>query len=114
MNNDNNILITVYFNQTNYYYVSLSTISYCNSIEFIFYKNIPETIFNSVTYKNIKYEEKFEEKEIFKRLCLLNVDRKDIKSNLIPEELIEGEDDEYKNITVIIGEKLNVLSLYKK
>ena len=114
MNNDNHVLIDVYFNQINYYYISLSTTSYCNSIEFMFYKTIPETIFNSVKYKNIKYEEKFEEKEIIKRLCLINVDRIDIKLNLIPEELKEGEDDEYKNITVTIGEKLNVLSFFKK
>ena len=113
MNNNNNVLITVYFHQTNYYYISLDTSSYCNSIEFIFYKIIPETIFISEKYKSIKYEEKFEEKEIFKRLNLINIDRKIIKSNLIPEELIDGEDDNYKNITVILGEKLNVLSFLK-
>ena len=114
MNKDNHFLITVYFNQTNFYYISLNIGAFRNSIEFIFYKTIPETIFSSTKYKSVKYEEKFEEIEIFRRLCLVNIDRKNIKSNLIPKELNYGDDDTYKNITVILGENLNVLLFFIK
>ena len=107
-------LITVYFNQINYYYISLNIISSCNSIEFLFYKTIPDTIFNSMEYKSILYEEKFEEKEIFKRLCLINVDSKIIQQNLFPNELLDEIDEDYKNITVVFGEKLNIFSFFKK
>ena len=82
------VMITVYFNQTNYFYISLSQ-KYCNSLELIFYKTFPEEIFNSKNYKSIQLEENFEDNEYFKRLCLININREEINSNLIPDEGID-------------------------
>lgn len=109
----NFVLITVYFNQNNYYYISLNQI-YCNSIEFLFYRIFPETIFDSKNYENIKLEENFEDNEYIKRICLINVDRESINSKLVPDESINIVNSEFKNCTVIIGEKLNILSFFKK
>ena len=109
----NFVMITVYFNQINYYYISLSQ-KYCNSLELIFYKTFPEEIFNSKNYKNIQLEENFEDNEYFKRLCLININREEINLNLIPDECIDTLNSEYKDCTIIIGEKLNILSFYKK
>ena len=115
---NDNALITIYFNQINYFYISLCT-NYCNSIEFIFYKKFPEISFDSQEYKKIEYNEKFEDNEHFKRICLLNVNREKIKANLISEEYQEIlvsniDDDDYKNLTVIVGEDLKILSFFKK
>ena len=109
----NFVIITVYFNQINYYYISLSQ-KYCNSLELIFYKTFPEEIFSSKNYKNIQLEENFEDNEYFKRLCLININREEINLNLIPDECIDTLNSKYKNCTIIIGEKLNILSFYNK
>ena len=111
------VLITVYFNQINYFYISLNLL-YCNSIEFIFYKNFPEISFGGNEYKSIKCEEKFEDEEHFKRISLINVNREKIKldlnlngyKNIFSSEL----DYESKNISVIVGQNLKILSYYQK
>ena len=111
------VLITVYFNQINYFYISLNLL-YCNSIEFIFYKNFPEISFGGNEYKSIKCEEKFEDGEHFKRISLINVNREKIKldlnlngyKNIFSSEL----DYESKNISVIVGQNLKILSYYQK
>ena len=111
------VLITVYFNQINYFYISLN-LFYCNSIEFIFYKNFPEISFVENEYKSIKCEEKFEDEEHFKRICLINVNRKKLKLNLNLNEyknIFSSElDYESKNISVIVGQNLKILSFFQK
>ena len=116
-NFNDNVLITIYFNQINYFYISLD-IYFCNSIEFIFYKNFPEISFTSNEYKKIKYEEKFEDDEHFKRICMINVNREKLKSflnlnqykDIVSKEL----DFEDKNLTVVVGQDLKLLSYYQK
>ena len=112
-----NVLITVYFNQINYFYISLN-ILFCNSIEFIFYKNFPEISFITNEYKTIKCEEKFEDDEHFKRICMINVNRSKIKSGLILdgyEDIFSSElDYESKNISVVVGQDLKILSFFQK
>ena len=119
-NFDNNVLITVYFSQINYFYISLD-IFYCNSIEFIFYKNFPEISFVENEYKSLKCEEKFEDEEHFKRISLINVNREKIKLDLNLNGYENNEnifsskfDYESKNISVVVGQNLKILSFFKK
>ena len=111
------IYITVYFNQINYYYISLKP-AYINSIEFIFYKTFPNKLFESNNYEDISYEENFENNELFKRICLINVNRKKfnfIKNKEMFEEIFDEHlEYKYKNFTVVFGEDLIIFSFYKK
>ena len=113
----NDVLITVYLNQTNYYYISLAPVHF-NSIELIFYKAVPNKLFESHNYEDITYEENFERNEQFKRLCLININRKEL--NLIEkkekyEEILElNSFQKYKNLTMIFSENLKILSFYPK
>ena len=113
----NDVLITVYLNQTNYYYISLAPVHF-NNIELIFYKAVPNKLFESHNYEDITYEENFERNEQFKRLCLININRKEL--NLIKkkekyEEILElNSFQKYKNLTMIFSENLKILSFYPK
>ena len=115
---DNDMInITVYLNQINYYYISLSPI-HINSIELIFYKTFPNKLFKSKIYEDITYEENFENNEHFKRMCLINIDREEL--NFIENKDKYGEIFDtylyphYKNLTVVFGEDLKIFSFYKK
>ena len=110
--NNHSVLITVYFEQINYYYMSLN-FNFCNSIEFIFYKSIPIIEFNSEIYKKIDYEENFEYNEIVKRLCLINIDREKIKTNIVPLLCLDISN-QYNSCTVIIGENYKIFSYFIK
>ena len=114
--NTTKTLITIYFGQINYYYISLD-MKYCNSIELIFFKYEPQINFNDQEYEIINYEEKFEDKETFKRINLININREKIKLNLISDDynkIFRSKFDiNYKNLTLVIGDKLEVLSHYQ-
>ena len=113
----NTSLITIYFNQINYYYISID-MKYCNSMEIIFFNINPEINFENNTYKKILYEEKFEEKEVFKRINLININRETIKLNLISDyyDMIFSSEPKpfYKNLTVIVGKDKKILAFYSK
>ena len=75
-NNLKDIILTVHYDQKNYYCCS-KDIEIANSSEFVFYKNYPKITINDKY--NDEIEEKFEEKKILKRINILNVDREKIK-----------------------------------
>ena len=116
-------IITVYYNQKNYFFCT-KDINIATSSEFIFFKNFPIIKIDEKYYIDIK--EKFEENQIFKRVNILNVDRGKIKSNgnsLVFYNALEPlnnspyeikEDILYPDILFLIGQNLNVLSLFNK
>ena len=113
----NTILINIYFNQINYYYISLD-LKLCNSIEMIFFEYQPQIDFKEQYYKSINYEEKFEDEETFRRINLINIDREKINLNLVSDDFNKifssklGID--YQHLTLIIGKNLNILSYYSQ
>ena len=115
--NSGKALITIYFNQNNYYYISLD-MKFCNSMELLFFKFEPNINFIEQYYKNINYEEKFEDKEIFRRINLININREKIELNLISDDynkiFCSKLDIDYQHLSLVIGDKLNILSYYQQ
>lgn len=106
---DNNILITLYFNESNYFYALINTL-FSNSQEIIFYKNFPKIMLSN---QIINYEEKFEKDSDLKRINLINID-KSLKIEGIDYKTIWEILDECKNNLIIFDSKLNLLSYYNK
>ena len=121
--NSKDNLLTIYYNQKNYFCctkdVELST-----STELIFFKNFPNITINDKY--NVEIKEKFEEKQIFKRINILNVNREKIKLNSNPlifydifdfskSQIIKiHEEDLFPDVLFLIGQNLNVLSYFNK
>ena len=63
---------------------------------------------DSKNYNSIEYEEKFEDIEHVKRICLININRDDILLENINNQCI------YDNCTMVVGEDLNLLSIFEK
>ena len=120
-NNLKDIILTVHYDQKNYYCCS-KDIEIANSSEFVFYKNYPKITINDKY--NVEIEEKFEEKQIFKRINILNVDREKIKLNEKPLFFYDSSDKKTKinihedalfpDILFLIGQNLNILSFFNK
>ena len=83
-------IITIQYNQKNYYYCFKNEDNIATSSEFIFFQNIPLITINDKY--NIKVEEKFEENQIFQRINILNVNREKIKLNGKPLIFYDFED----------------------
>ena len=114
-NKENIVLITIYFNQINYYYISLDT-KFPNSLELIFFKKFPKISLDMKYYKDIGYDENFEDKEYFKRISLINIDRKKMQNlDFISNDYKEFFSlNEYKDLIVIFGSNLEILSYFEK
>jgi len=114
-------MLTVNYGQKNYYCCT-KDIEMENSSELVFYKNYPKITINDKY--NVEIEEKFEEKQIFKRINILNVDREKIKLNGKPLFFYDSSDKKTKinicesvlfpDILFLIGQNLNILSYFNK
>ena len=116
-------IITVYYNQKNFY-SSTEDINIGNSSEFIFFKNFPTININNKY--DIDINEKFEENQIFKRINILNVKRENIKLNGNPLTYYDTfdlsnekkytilEEELFPDILFLIGENLQILSFFNK
>lgn len=117
-------IITIYYNQKNYYCCFKNEDNIATSSEFIFFQNIPLITINDKY--NIKLEEKFEENQIFQRINILNVNREKIKLNGKPlifydfeDNLKEipikiSEEDLFPDILFLVGKKFDILSYFNK
>ena len=119
--NKKDIILTVHYGQKNYFCCT-KDIEIANSSEFIFYKKYPKITINDKY--NVEIEEKFEEKQIFKRINILNVDREKIKLNENPlffydisekkRKVNIHECELFPNVLFLIGKNLNILSFFNK
>ena len=120
-NNSKDSMLTVHYGQKNYYCCT-KDIEMENSSELVFYKNYPKITINDKY--NVEIEEKFEEKQIFKRINILNVNREKIKLNENPLFFYDMSDKNTKinidesalfpDILFLIGQNLNILSFFNK
>jgi len=101
--------ITIYFGQINYYYISISS-DFRNCNELIFYKTYPKITIGEF---NINYQELFDNKSLFKRINLINIDFNLLKIEGIENNDIIYLDDEISKLT-IFNSDLNILSSYEK
>ena len=115
-----NNIITIYYNKINFYGLT-KDIDNTNSTEFIFFKNFPKIQIGDKY--NVEIEEKFEDNQIFKRVNILNVNREKITLNGNPLLLYDSldssenkiiEDELNKDILVLVGQNLKILSYFEK
>ena len=124
-NSNENIenVLTIYYNQINFYSCT-KDIKIANSLEFIFFKEIPKITINDKY--NINIEEKFEQNQIFKRINILNVNRYNIRFNDKPLIYYDAfnpfnkngikiyEIELFPNILFLVGKNLQILSFFNK